>query len=799
MNRTISLFIFLFALNFILNAQNNWVFNNDVKSSHIVTQNDDIYDSGTFYGNVDFDLSDTTEYFLQGGTFSNRSCFLRKLDGNGNFLWAKSWTGENSVTPLKIKSHSTGIYILGSFEGNLDFDPGSDTLSVVSTEGFIRQSAFLMKLDLEGDLLWVQKWNTVSNNWSYNGESFDIDIYGNAYIVDEFVNQWEFCGVPFNGSSAHLYLGKISAAGEYLWFKDLSPIGNFETPEIVYDGQEHLYISAQFEGGYTLETPNEDIVVPNIGLNFDRTAIIKVDIEGNPVWGNAFESDKLNSIHFSNDRIYLIGSFTGLTDLDPDLNVDLLVEPTLTSFNFFILQVDTTGDLIWLNTKFGNGSSSAFGTQVVISGSDTSIEGDLIITGYFDGDTDFMPGDSVVIFETNDDFDRGFLMRMSVDDGNLKIFEHLDDPSTNFGTIQTWEIYIDEINRFYLSGFTGIDPFQFQIDDQTYAPLEYNNASSGEFLVKHQLCLPTNDTITLNQICSEQIINGVSYSEEGTYEQVLINEAGCDSILNIIILHPQLMGNLLVDDSCEEQIINGEIFSEPGNYTQHLINQNGCDSILTIEIIHPTFEDSILLNENCEDQEINGITYTEEGVYTQSLISSQGCDSLLTIEVIYPVLNDTIFLVGQTLFVTPNFQEYQWLDCTTNTIIFDQNENAFSPLISGSYAAIITNGNCSIETDCIEFISTGLKESYPNGSIQIFPTIFEQIITIALSEKINFEENKISVFNLQGQIIEFALESISLSNTAQIIFPKNLPSGMYFLHFHSKKYSYTKQIIKLGS
>ncbi|MBK7311935.1 MAG: SBBP repeat-containing protein [Sphingobacteriaceae bacterium] len=149
-----------------------------------------IYTTGDFSGTVDFDPSPNTFTLMAG-----YSTFASKLDLNGNFIWAKQFTsyGASSIRTESIgnvyitrssgdmviyKLDSNGntvwtktiggpdmekvrssvvdnlgnIYIIGDFNGTVDFDPGPNTYTLTTIGSF---DIFIIKLDGNGNLIGV--------------------------------------------------------------------------------------------------------------------------------------------------------------------------------------------------------------------------------------------------------------------------------------------------------------------------------------------------------------------------------------------------------------------------------------------------------------------------------------------------------------------------------------------------------------------------------------------------------------------------------------------------------------------
>ncbi len=120
-------FLFVIFFNSVL-AQNptfEWAksigaINYDYSYDIAIDGSGNIYTTGFFQGTVDFDPGPDVFNL----STARSGLFICKLDTLGNFVWAKAFTGTYSCQGNAIALDSSGnIYLTGSFEGTIDFDP----------------------------------------------------------------------------------------------------------------------------------------------------------------------------------------------------------------------------------------------------------------------------------------------------------------------------------------------------------------------------------------------------------------------------------------------------------------------------------------------------------------------------------------------------------------------------------------------------------------------------------------------------------------------------------------------------
>lgn len=137
----------------------------DVATDVAVDANDNLYMTGYFQGagsqSFDADPGPGVYQLSQPSPFLSRDCFIIKLDSNGDFVWAKQVSnpaGANVNEDSKsIEVDSAGnVYIGGSFV-YADFDPDPNTsFELFSTNGGSSPDGFLLKLDTDGNFIWVK-------------------------------------------------------------------------------------------------------------------------------------------------------------------------------------------------------------------------------------------------------------------------------------------------------------------------------------------------------------------------------------------------------------------------------------------------------------------------------------------------------------------------------------------------------------------------------------------------------------------------------------------------------------------
>jgi len=200
-----------------------------------------VYTIGRFSGITDFDPG--------VGTFSLSSAggadiFVSKLDGNGNFVWAKSLGGIGDDYSWDIAVDSSGnVYTTGRFQGAADFDPGVGTFNLTSAGGV---DIFVSKLDSNGNFVWAKRIGGTDHDESYG---IVIDMSGSSYLTGYFMGTVDFdpnAGTlnMVSAGSWDVFVSKLDSNGNFIWAKSMGGTGNDISYSVALDSNKELRIDA---------------------------------------------------------------------------------------------------------------------------------------------------------------------------------------------------------------------------------------------------------------------------------------------------------------------------------------------------------------------------------------------------------------------------------------------------------------------------------------------------------------------------------------------------------------------------
>jgi hypothetical protein len=353
-----------------------------------------VYTTGYFQGNADFDPGPGTYTLSSGGS----AIFVSKLDASGNFIWAKAMGGsnlQNGANSIAVDANGN-VYTSGEFIDTVDFDPGPGSYTLSTNPGFY--NIFISKLDASGNFVWAKAIGPAGSNYSY---ALALDVFANVYITGTFFGTVDFDpGVGIynltSGSQVNnLYVAKFDVNGNFIWAKHMNGVSSSYGAfgwSIGVDNSGNVYTEGTFSGEIDFDPGVSTYTLSSLNGSF----ISKLDASGNFLWAKQIDGVRPNGMALDpNANIISTGFFNGVVDFDPGVGTYTLA--TLSSSNSiaYISKLDFSGNFIWAKTL----NSIPSGTPGAPSSTGKSITtdflGNVYTTGKFNKTTDFNPGSGV--------------------------------------------------------------------------------------------------------------------------------------------------------------------------------------------------------------------------------------------------------------------------------------------------------------------------------------------------------------------------------------------------------------------
>jgi hypothetical protein len=287
----------------------------------IILNGSNLYITGFFSRTVDFDCTSGEDEFTS--VDNSEDVFLTIYDTGGNYQWTKTWgdSGWDMGFAVNI-GESNNIYTVGSFEGTVDFDPGSGD----DFHTGVVFDAFISKLTQNGDFIWARTWG--ADDWD---EAYDVIYDGSQflYLTGIFTGDVDFDpGLDedwHTGINEDPYLCKYNCSGDFIWAVTwgggLAQSGN----AMALDSNGNILITGDFEARVDFD-PGPDVVqIDSHGSN--DIYLSKFDTDGNFQWvytWGATDSDGGWGVDIDDqDHVIVTGAFREDVDFNLGFGEDI--------------------------------------------------------------------------------------------------------------------------------------------------------------------------------------------------------------------------------------------------------------------------------------------------------------------------------------------------------------------------------------------------------------------------------------------------------------------------------------------
>ena len=228
-------------------------------------ENNVIY-GGDFNGTCDFDPGPGSTTLTSGGS---SDAFVSKLDGSGNFVWARHFsnTGLGETSCLAINSASE-VFVGGYFGSNTDFDPGPGVYIVPLVHLY---DAYVVKLSKDGIFGWV---SAFGGNETQQTTTIETGQDGRPVLSVRFNRDTDFDPGPGTvtltpmANLLDIAFLKLTDSGGLDWVKQIGGSNNDQAVSLVVDDDDNLYMSGSFRDAVDFD-PGPGTTILTAPVTFD--------------------------------------------------------------------------------------------------------------------------------------------------------------------------------------------------------------------------------------------------------------------------------------------------------------------------------------------------------------------------------------------------------------------------------------------------------------------------------------------------------------------------------------------------
>ncbi len=572
-----------------------------------------IYTTGQFYGTVDFDPGAGLNV-LNGID----DIFISKLDGSGNFIWAKNIGGAGTDAGLSIKIDALdNVCVGGYFTNTVDFDPSASITNLSSTS----RDVFVLKLDFTGNFIWAKQ---IGGSNVDDLNALSVDAAGNIYATGTFNSTCDFdpSASTFNLSSngaRDIFILKLDNNGSLVWAKSIGGTGQDYGYGVALDVANNVYVVGEF--GNTVDFDPNISTTYTIQSNGGKDAfILKLSSLGDfltvATFGSVLGNDNATSIFVdASNNQYITGSFTNTTDFDLGPSTYTLTSVVATTY---ILKLDAVNNFSWARKLGGIASSSSKGNVILLDAL-----GYIYTTGFYSNILDVDPNLPEFILPNNGGSDC-YIHKMgtcSMPTLAVNTTTVLDQCLTNgltltangIGVILWYDTPVSTTSLSVGNTFTTIPPA----------------AGSYTFYAENNTCMAninrTPISVTVHDLATIDIVSSNSVICQG--ESVTLTATGANtytwsnsSIGSSIVVTPTTTILYSIDGN--------DIYGCPGyaTYTQSVSLCTGIAQLvneLSVSVFPNPFTDVITIKNTFENSSIVIVDVLGKVVFEKQIVSSE--------------------------------------------------------------------------------------------------------------------------------------------------------------------------------
>jgi len=262
-----------------------------------------------------------------------------------DLLWQKNIGGNGFDSARGIAIDTAGNILIAGTTYSYDID------SLVNLGS---GDVFLSKLNPEGDIIWQKR---------YGGSNEDV-AYSCLILEDGYVfasaTQSSDLDVTANRGKYDIWLVKVDLDGNLIWEKSYGGTGTDFYP----------YLISTSDGGFLIVHYGD---TSNPGWSsygeWDVT-LLKLDAEGNREWGKNYGgsgNDAGYTVFENANGEFIVGGSTGSNDND--------VSFLHSQFDFWLLKVSATGQLLWEKTYGGGDGSNVLDEAILMKDGNFALGG----------------------------------------------------------------------------------------------------------------------------------------------------------------------------------------------------------------------------------------------------------------------------------------------------------------------------------------------------------------------------------------------------------------------------------------
>jgi len=223
-------------------------------------------------------------------------------------------------------------------------------------------------------------------------------------------------------------------------------------------------------------------------------------------------------------------------------------------------------------------------------------------------------------------------------------------------------------------------------------------------------------------------------------------------------------------------LVHGDWQSATGYYYDTVRLTPSMDSVyLTVLTVNES-SNNTMADETCDTYTSpSGLVFSESGIYNDTIPNAAGCDSVLTIVLEVVAIDTSVEVNVPVLTANAANSAYQWMDCESMQVLAGSTGQSFEPTVNGSYAVIVTDGDCSDTSSCYQVTSVHETINDFGSDLKVYPNPTNGNVVVELGVWYASVSAKIS--DVFGRLISRS----EFRNTDQFKLKIRGSSGYYYI------------------
>jgi hypothetical protein len=265
--------------------------------------------------------------------------FIVKLDNSCNFIRVVEPRLNGNVAATCVSVDSSGnLYLIGRFQGTVDFNPGPAVYNLVSA-GY--DDTYVLLLDSMGTFKWAKR---LGNSNTAFGSSLVSDFAGNTFVAGIYTDTMDFdpgTGV-YNliapAGSRSLFMLKLNSSGDFVWARSIGKPGvMLELRGLALDNSGNVVFGGTYKDPIDFDPGAGSYILTPTG-NYD-IFIAKLDSSGNfrmaaGIGGTGNAQAVNGGIVVKDEHAFLSGQFSYTVDFDAGPGTYNLTSDTTLVFRY---------------------------------------------------------------------------------------------------------------------------------------------------------------------------------------------------------------------------------------------------------------------------------------------------------------------------------------------------------------------------------------------------------------------------------------------------------------------------------